>query len=72
MGLGATACMFTGQIGEVKLIDDFNHEARQVIGYVGSTGWSTGPHAHYEFKIAGVQQDPQGRLVPVAMPVLPT
>ena len=42
----------------------------QVIGYVGSTGWSTGPHVHYEFKIAGVQQDPQGRLVPVAMPVV--
>ena len=42
----------------------------QVIGYVGSTGWSTGPHVHYEFKIAGVQQDPQGKLVPIAMPVV--
>ena len=41
-----------------------------MIGYVGSTGWSTGPHVHYEFKIAGVQQDPQGRLVPLAMPVV--
>ena len=42
----------------------------QVIGYVGSTGWATGPHVHYEFKIAGVQHDPQGRLVPIAMPVV--
>ncbi len=43
----------------------------QVIGYVGSTGWATGPHVHYEFKIAGVPQDPQGKLVPIAMPVVP-
>jgi murein DD-endopeptidase MepM/ murein hydrolase activator NlpD len=43
----------------------------QIIGYVGSTGWATGPHVHYEFKIAGVQHDPQGRLVPIAMPVVP-
>ena len=28
------------------------------IGNVGSTGWATGPHLHFEFKFAGVQQDP--------------
>jgi len=31
----------------------------EVIGFVGSTGWSTGPHLHYEFIENGRHQDPQ-------------
>ena len=39
------------------------------IGYVGSTGFATGPHLHYEFKIAGIHQDPMRVALPKAEPV---
>lgn len=41
----------------------------QTVGFVGSTGFATGPHLHYEFKIAGQHQDPMRVALPKADPL---
>jgi len=37
-----------------------------VIGFVGSTGWATGPHLHYEVRVDNVAHDPMTIALPAA------
>ena len=40
-----------------------------IVGHVGSTGWATGSHLHYEFQIAGRARNPYAIAMPAGEPV---
>ena len=44
-------------------------EQGETIGYVGQTGWATGPHLHYELRVDGEARDAMSVALPVATPI---
>jgi murein DD-endopeptidase MepM/ murein hydrolase activator NlpD len=47
-----------GHMSRIDVTRGAHIEQGQHIGAVGSTGWATGPHLHFEVKVGGVQEDP--------------
>jgi len=44
-------------------------EQGDTIGYVGQTGWATGPHLHYEFRVNNAHRNPLTLALPAADPI---
>ena len=62
-----TVYMHLSKFGKYN-VGDYVHQG-DVIGYVGSTGWSTGPHLHYEVHENGKKINPLNFDPPPAEPV---
>ncbi len=67
---------YTSVYAHLSRFEDGLHVGERVhqgdtIGFVGMTGWATGPHLHYEMRVAGVPRDPMKVALPAAAPITP-
>jgi murein DD-endopeptidase MepM/ murein hydrolase activator NlpD len=65
-----------GHLSRIDVRKGQSVEQGQKIGAVGATGWATGPHLHFEFRVNGQHKDPstlarQGESTPVTAAAKP-
>lgn len=66
---GSTYTTLYAHLHRIKVRNGKRVKQGQVIGLVGSTGMSTGPHLHYEFRVRGVHRDPLKVKLPKSLPL---
>ncbi|RLB59551.1 MAG: M23 family peptidase [Deltaproteobacteria bacterium] len=52
-----------GHLNEIKARVGDRIERGEIIGTIGNTGRSTGPHLHYEVEVNGIPEDPRGYIL---------
>ena len=57
---GVTMAHYAARGAEVSVVTCTLGEEGEVIGAVGTTGWVTGPHLHFEVHLSGTPYDPLG------------
>lgn len=45
-------------LSQIQVATGQNVQQGNYVGQVGATGWATGPHLHFEFRVNGVHRDP--------------
>ena len=58
-----------GHLSRIAVRRGMRVEQNDTIGFVGQTGWATGPHLHYEFRIAGQARNPASIAMPAGQPI---
>ncbi len=55
---GASRSTLYAHLSRINVRQGQHISQGQTLGLVGATGWATGPHLHFEFKLDGKQVDP--------------